>query len=191
MRHRRVWVIAAALVLASSACGRDDGRTTSGGRGDPELSSTAEAAGVRACDDVRETASEGQDHIQQGQPQRYASFPPASGPHDPRPLAAGVYDAELRQGPGAGPTLAMAVHSLEHGYVIAFHDRLTTGELRSLTRRFARERKVIIAPASDLLGKVALVAWQSVQTCRRLDLNAVAAFVREFREKTAPEPNAA
>ena len=40
----------------------------------------------------------------------YPSVPAASGPHDPLPLAAGVYDR--------APDLGMALHSLEHGGVI-------------------------------------------------------------------------
>src|SRR4051794_28421072 len=44
---------------------------------------------------------------------RYPSTPPASGPHNPTPLPAGLYDSP--------PPIDQAIHSLEHGGVIIWY----------------------------------------------------------------------
>src|SRR5207342_3642762 len=50
----------------------------------------------------------------------YASIPPASGPHDPTPLTAGIYDSP--------PDVYQTIHSLEHGAVIIWYAPGATGK---------------------------------------------------------------
>jgi hypothetical protein len=73
----------------------------------------------------------------------YPSTPPASGPHAPEPLSAGVY--------ASPPDLGGAIHSLEHAAVIIWYDPTTAegAELDRVKAFFARgsERNhVIVAP---------------------------------------------
>ena len=46
-------------------------------------------------------------HVPDGSPINYASYPPASGPHYPAPASWGTYDSPLEEG--------RFVHNLEHG----------------------------------------------------------------------------
>src|SRR5207245_8742816 len=80
-----------------------------------EAPNAAKAAGcgpVRTVASFRAAPSADRNHIGYGgqvQPplSDYTTHPPASGPHDPIPLNAGVYRSP--------PNVFMAIHSLEHG----------------------------------------------------------------------------
>ena len=118
----------------------------------------------------------------------YPSTPPASGPHDPVPLGAGVYSS--------APVIGAAIHSLEHAAVIVWFDPSVahTGEVRRIESFFARgnERNhVIVAPydypAEGAAGKLpagrtmALVAWHHVMTCAQPSLAVAFEFVHSYR----------
>jgi hypothetical protein len=118
----------------------------------------------------------------------YPSTPPASGPHDPVPLGAGVYSSP--------PPIASAIHSLEHAAVIIWYDpsTATAPELARIKTFFARgsERNhVIVAPydypTQGAAGKLpagramALVAWHHVEYCDRPTLAIAFDFVHSYR----------
>jgi hypothetical protein len=111
----------------------------------------------------------------------YATIPPASGPHDPTPLPAGIYDSP--------PPVYRTIHSLEHGAVIIWYAPGTTGSaLDDLLAFYGQpqsdadvgQAKIIIAPydypdqgdAGQLPKGVqmALVAWHRLQTCASVSL---------------------
>jgi hypothetical protein len=159
----------------------------------PAQRQAAPSARPGSCGPARVLSDMGRNHIEPGKTVVYPSFPPASGPHDPVPLPAGVYDRPLSHAPSGsqGATIFRAVHSLEHGYVLVFHQGLSASERAQLRSRFGKLRKVIVTPASGLGDPVELVAWRRVQACSRFDVGAIAAFIDRFRETTAPEPGAA
>jgi hypothetical protein len=117
----------------------------------------------------------------------YPSTPPASGPHNPVPLAAGVYPSS--------PDVYAAIHSLEHAAVIVWYAPGTTSdELAKLQTFFAKanERtKVIVAPYDypdqGAAGKLpagkqmVLVAWHHMQTCNQVNLAVAYDFVAHYR----------
>jgi len=118
----------------------------------------------------------------------YPSTPPASGPHDPVPLDAGVY--------ATPPSLGASIHSLEHAGVIIWYDPAAAPapELAQVQRFFAEsgERNhVIVAPygypqegtagALPSGRTMALVAWHHVQLCDRPSLAVAYAFVHAYR----------
>jgi len=118
---------------------------------------------------------------------RYRSVPPASGPHDPTPLGAGVYDAP--------PPIGRTIHSLEHAAVIIWYSPAANGgELQRIRDFFTRgneRQKVIVAPFqypdAGRFGRlpgsrqVALVAWHRLQYCDRPSLPVAYSFVHLFR----------
>jgi len=53
------------------------------------------------------SAGPGGQHVPDGSPITYASYPPTSGPHYPAPASWGTYDSPLEEG--------RFVHNLEHG----------------------------------------------------------------------------
>ncbi len=118
----------------------------------------------------------------------YPSVPPASGPHDPVPLGAGVY--------ATPPPIGRAIHSLEHAAVIIWYDPRTASsdELTKVKEFFARAHErnhVIVAPynypdqgaAGSLPSgrEMALVAWHHLQLCDRPSLSVAFAFVHSYR----------
>jgi hypothetical protein len=120
----------------------------------------------------------------------YPSTPPASGPHNPTPLDAGVYTQP--------PAIDQAIHSLEHGAVeIWYAPEATTSQALADIKRFygqpATQDHIIVAPYNYLPQvrgslpadkQMALVAWHVLQTCARPSLAVVQDFVRKYRAPT-------
>ncbi len=178
-------VAVVALVGVIALQGRDDEE-----RVDPQ----AVAAGRQAagCGDVRTLPVAGRDHIPPSQqPSGWNSNPPTSGQHLATPLAPGVYDQEQDE--------RAVVHNLEHGYVVIQYKNIPEDQQQQL-REYVRGRsgsKLVLAPYSGLeRDGVALTAWQNLETCERVNLDAVKGFVGDFMvpggaRSTAPEPQAA
>jgi len=117
----------------------------------------------------------------------YPSTPPASGPHNPTPLSAGVYSDP--------PDIYQTIHSLEHAAVIIWYAPGTTSdELAKLQTFFAKaseQTKVIVAPfdypSQGTAGKLpvgkqmVLVAWHHMQTCNQVSLPVAFDFVAHYR----------
>jgi len=122
----------------------------------------------------------------------YASRPPASGPHEPSPLASGVYLAP--------PTVYRTIHSLEHAAVIVWVDPSVVDshppnkdfvELADFFSRSDEGDHVIVAPYfyvdQGTAGRLpqgismALVAWHRIQLCKRVSLPVAFAFVTAYR----------
>ena len=155
----------------------------------------AEAAG---CGSVR-TANpypNNLDRVHIGAPQArlmpplstYPTIPPASGPHDPVPLDAGVYSTP--------PPIGRAIHSLEHAAVIVWYDPATVTpadvqSIQSFFRQADESNHVIVAPydypdqgAAGSLPSgdaMAVVAWHHLQLCASASLPVAFAFVHSYR----------
>jgi len=155
----------------------------------------AAAAGCGSVRDVRPYPN-GLDrtHIGSGQVKAmpalstYPSQPPASGPHAPVPLTAGVYTNP--------PPIDQAIHSLEHSAVIVWFDPsvASSPEVREIERFFAlggERNHVIVAPYDYPFGgsagrlppgeHMALVAWHRVRYCRDPSLPSAFDFVHDYR----------
>jgi uncharacterized protein DUF3105 len=117
---------------------------------------------------------------------QYPSVPPASGPHNPIPYGAGVYDSP--------PPIDRVIHSLEHGAAIVWYSPDASGpELDKIKTFYERPevgRRVIVAPydypdqgAEGTLpggAQMALVAWHHVQTCANPNLAAAFGFTSSY-----------
>jgi hypothetical protein len=138
----------------------------------------------------------------------YATAPPASGPHDPNPAAAGVYTT--------APDIYQAIHSLEHAGVIVWYapsaaNSQAVKDISAFYRQGANvgQSKVIVAPynyptqgAQGQLPasyQMALVSWHHVQYCALPSLSVAFSFTSQYSNAypggqyigTAREPNAA
>jgi hypothetical protein len=133
-------------------------------RGPGEISADALAAAQAAgCTALEQpvVADPDRSHLQSAEAYAYPDPPAAAGPHDPSPLPA---DPHVYAGPVPE---TRAVHSLEHAYVLVYHDGLAAGTTAAL-EAFARDReRVIMAPYPDLPEGtgLALVAWNTRWTC--------------------------
>ena len=140
----------------------------------------------------------------------YATIPPTSGPHNPVPLAAGVYDTP--------PPIDQAIHSLEHGGTILWYSPDAPDALVQAIADFYGRRvsdaavgqdRLIVAPydypdqgAAGSLPpgtQMALVAWHRLQLCDQVNLAVAFDFTSQYSVPTvadreyigeAPEPGA-
>jgi hypothetical protein len=117
----------------------------------------------------------------------YSTVPPASGPHNPSPIGAGVYPTP--------PPIDRVIHSMEHGAAVIWYSPDATGaELDRLTTFYKDHRtaasRVIIAPYSypdqGAAGhlpagtSMALVAWHHVQDCANVSLPVAFDFTAHY-----------
>jgi uncharacterized protein DUF3105 len=195
-------VTVVAVFLTSGGDGTSDGDIPST---ETLLAQAAAAKDAAGCDDVQETPNYADapgddpaiDHQHIGSAgmlsapdlSTYATIPPASGPHDPTPLSAGIYDSP--------PDVYQTIHSLEHGAVIIWYAPGTTGKaLDDLLAFYGQpgtdvgQAKIIIAPydypdqgdAGQLPAGVqmALVSWHRLQTCSSVSLPVAFDFSSQY-----------
>ena len=140
----------------------------------------------------------------------YATIPPTSGPHNPVPLAAGVYDTP--------PPIDQAIHSLEHGGTILWYSPdAPDAQVQAIADFYGRrvsdaavgQDRLIVAPydypdqgAAGSLPpgtQMALVAWHRLQLCDQVNLAVAFDFTSQYSVPTvadreyigeAPEPGA-
>ncbi len=139
----------------------------------------------------RQVQSQGRDHIPVGTSHtvRYNSDPPTSGPHYDPSARPGIYDEPIPDG--------YLVHSLEHGYVIISYnvEEMPEQEAESLVAQLAEiaegERlwKLIVVPRPGMEHRIALTAWQRIDTMERVDARRVRRFISAWRDR-GPEHTA-
>ena len=156
------------------------------------------AAGALGCGEIQSPPSEGRGHLQPGSPlPQYGTTPATSGPHSPNTLPPGerVYEQPVPE--------PLAVHNLEHAYVIIYYQARGQASLPqnvrdALTDLAEGQEKVILSPYPELPEGISLslVAWTKLQECPRVtdaDAAVLAAegFIKRFRgTSNAPEPSA-
>jgi hypothetical protein len=151
-------------------------------------------AASAGCSGVESTGGSGSgEHLQQGEATEYDTSPPTHGKHALSTLADGVYDDPLSDDPNQDVNIYRSVHSLEHGAIIVWHDKLKGAELDDLKKRYRDERKVLLVPYPQLKGDthVAVTAWGRLATCERASTGYIDEFIERYREaRSAPERNA-
>jgi Protein of unknown function (DUF3105) len=136
----------------------------------------------------------------------YATVPPASGPHNPDPLPAGIYSTP--------PDVYRAIHALEHAGTIIWYapSAADSDALQGIKDFYSQsdnvgQAKVIVAPydypsqgAAGILPdgiQMALVAWHRLEKCALPNLAAAYSFTSQYNNATpggqyvgvAREPN--
>ncbi|RNL62950.1 DUF3105 domain-containing protein [Nocardioides marmoriginsengisoli] len=195
--------VSAAVATGAVACGGSDDAPEAGGG-----STTAPAP----CDAViTKPTDENQQHINEPTPITYTDAPPAFGEHRPEyaPFGRAFYSSDR-------PEVGNLVHSLEHGYTIAWYDDTLaedTAALASLetiaTDYMANRERFIAAPWREEDGAafpegrhVALVRWSADaddptdQTkhrgnwmyCGGVDRKAISTFFDTWPNEESPEP---
>ena len=138
-------------------------------------------AGLQAVENLR---SLGRDHLQPGETYRYRDSFPTSGPHAPRWLPTGFYDEP--QSPHR------LVHSLEHGNVVIYYDKLT-GKAENLLRDWVSAHSgqwdgLIAAPMPGIGEEVVLTAWTKRLRLDPFDPASAAAFIDLYRGRGPEHP---
>jgi len=199
-RYRTIAIaVAAVLVVAVGAYA-----VTQAGGGDDSSSTESAATLLRQATQAKTTAgctepknvgpyqpqTQDQAHVDTSEApplSRYPSTPPASGPHNPTPLPAGVYDSP--------PAVDQAIHSLEHGGVIIWYSPdAPAAQIDRLTAFYDDNveagARVIVAPydypdqgdAGTLPAgtRMATVAWHFVEDCAQVSLPAAFDFSSKY-----------
>ncbi|HYT24889.1 MAG TPA: DUF3105 domain-containing protein [Actinomycetota bacterium] len=168
------------------------GRDTSTKLTRPSAAALATAMKAAGCGDVKQFPQAGRNHIAPDkQPSNWNSNPPTSGDHLGTPLPRGIYADQQDE--------RAAVHNLEHGYVVIQYKNLPGGQVKTLTKlaQSLRGQKLVMMPYGGLPSDgVALTAWQHSQTCQKVNVDVVSAFVDDYMlpggaKSQAPEPLAA
>lgn len=123
-------------------------------------------------------------HLTPGEGINYGATTPTSGRHDSRWVNPGIYEsAQL-------PTLL--VHSLEHGMVVIYHDRLEADAMATLedwSGLYAGPFNGIVVTRRAGLGeKVILTAWRKSLTQERFDAAPAAVFIDTYRGRGPENP---
>ncbi len=123
-------------------------------------------------------------HLAPGEGVNYGTATPTSGRHDSRWVNPGAY--ESAQLP------AMLVHSLEHGMVVIYYDRLeadATATLEDWSGLYAGPFSGIVVTRRAGLGeKVILTAWRKSLSQERFDAAAAAVFIDAYRGRGPENP---
>lgn len=142
-------------------------------RGDAELREALTAGSCEVDEQTDPTAPAGQNHVASPS---YSVNPPAGGDHLASAARAGVY-AE-----GSLPDDGLLVHSLEHGYVIAWHAPDLSAQQKEQLEAFESEHDgdVIVAERADLPVPFAATAWGHRLLCQEVEQAPLQRFFDEY-----------
>ena len=133
---------------------------------------------------VETLSDEGRRHLAAGERVGYGTDPPTSGPHDLTWVPTGVYDAA--QSPGR------LVHSLEHGNIVIYYDKLDPLALETLGGWSGlydgQWDGIVVVPRPGLGQAVILTAWNKRLRLQSFDPEAGAAFIDAFRGRGPENP---
>lgn len=118
----------------------------------------------------------GNQHILPPAKVTYNSYPPTSGPHYSSIAAWGIHDTPIPN--------ELQVHNLEDGGVMVQYncDGDCTDlvlQLTDIVERF--DDQVILAPYYDMTHKIALTAWNRLETLDAFDEDQIVKFIKAYR----------
>ncbi|WP_121971394.1 DUF3105 domain-containing protein [Leptolyngbya sp. BC1307] len=142
------------------------------------------AEGEAALTAVETSPDEGRKHVAPGESVDYENDFPTSGPHDPTPVAPGVYSQAQRP--------EQLVHSLEHGNIVVYYDQPgaeATKALESWADQFPGAWDgVVVTPKAGLGESVVLTAWTKQLNLAQFNPEAAASFIDEYRGRGPENP---
>ena len=122
-------------------------------------------------------------HMTEGQPIAYPSYPPTSGPHWPAPTSWGFHSEPVPD--------ERVVHNLEHGGVVASYNNIPAESLAALQRlltTYSRDKfnqvKLVIRPYDRIpAGTIVLTAWNWIDELPAYDEARVIGFLSAHLNK--------
>jgi hypothetical protein len=177
-QQRRYLFIGVGLVAAIVVIGLAMGL---GGAFNPQAPKPVAEAALNGatCGDIQTFPTLSRDHIAPNQSHPpYSSNPPTSGWHWANPQDWGIYTTPQVQ--------EQLVHNLEHGGIVVQYNNLSSTDTQHLTDLVQRDSyHMVLAPYPGLPDgvRVALTAWDHLQTCAGVDDNTIQGFTNAFRNK--------
>ena len=141
-------------------------------RGDAQLRADLTAGTCEVDTRTDRTGPAGQNHVPSPS---YRVNPPAGGDHLASAARAGTYSV------GSVPDDGLLVHSLEHGYVIAWHQPDLPADQLAQLEAFQQQHDddVLVVERSDLPVPVAATAWGQRLLCQQVETGPLERFVDE------------
>jgi hypothetical protein len=141
-----------------------------------ELKARLQANGVASYDEKND---DGRAHVSPPDVVTYTVDPPSGGNHDPTPADPGWYVGRQV------PTDAMAVHSLEHGYIdIWVRPDVSPADLETIHKVFnSFQMDVLVLPHASLTVPVAATAWHRRLLLNRVDQQDLVDFIVAYRNQ--------
>lgn len=141
-------------------------------RRDADLREALTAGGCSVDTQADPARPTGQNHVTSP---RFAINPPAGGDHLASVSRSGVYRGE------SVPADGLLVHSLEHGYVVAWHAPDLPEAQKKQLETFAQEHDgdVIVAERSGMPVPVAATSWGHRLLCPSVQMSALERFFDE------------
>lgn len=145
-------------------------------RQDAQLREALTSGSCETDRDTDPTGGPGQNHVPSPS---YAVNPPAGGNHLASAARAGVFSG------ASVPTDGLLVHSLEHGYVVAWHSPELPAEQLALLEEFETEHQgdVIVTERPGLQVPVAATAWGQRLLCEQVEPAVLERFFDEYLGK--------
>ena len=141
-------------------------------RRDAELRDALTSGSCEVDTEADPTLAAGQNHVQSPS---YGVNPPAGGNHLASAAKAGVYDGT------AVPSDGLLVHSLEHGYVVVWHQPDLPAEQKKQLEDFQskHDEDVIVAERANLPVPFAATAWNQRLLCQEVETAPLERFFDE------------
>ena len=125
---------------------------------------------------VTKPANDGRTHLASGQTVTYATPTPTSGDHSPGSARCGIFTQQV--------PLESAVHALEHGTVVIWHQPELTEDvdssLREIVSRF--DDRVILSPNAQLTQPIVATAWNRLKAYESVDPE-IEDFIETYRAR--------
>ena len=149
----------------------------------PELAPTTAITAQPDNRPGRFVPEEGKDHVNEGTPIAYKSYPPSSGTHYASTGDYGFHEDEVPEGE--------LVHNMEHGAIVLYYQPgLQADTLRQLRDAYASfppakygKVKMVVTPYSRLQTPIAIAAWSRVQPFSSYDHEGLLRFYQAFVDK--------
>lgn len=184
---KRLLAALGALALALTGCGGDGEEGGAGGASGRAPTAAELEAAREARKNLPDLTSTGRcvrddERDGDGSAHRdgvtYEVNPPAGGDHSPRAAVPGTY----RKGQVPDGEL---VHAMEHGDVVVWHTNVISladeERLHALVERFPK--KVLVVERTGMDTPIAATAWHARLICQDMNLEAIAAFIDERKDK--------
>ncbi|HEY9761400.1 MAG TPA: DUF3105 domain-containing protein [Trichocoleus sp.] len=140
--------------------------------------------GLAALESVETFEDKGRKHLSPGQSVKYDQAFPTSGPHDPVPVAPGVYAESQRP--------EQLVHSLEHGKIVVYYDQ-PGNQVMSTFEGWVKQFPgawdgLVVVPSPGLGETIVLTAWKHKLELSQFNAEAASTFIDTYRGRGPENP---
>ncbi|MGZ5307860.1 MAG: DUF3105 domain-containing protein [Solirubrobacterales bacterium] len=148
-----------------------------------QIGDLTQAAQKAGCELKLDLPDEGNSHVPDSTAVQYKTDPPASGNHNPQPLADGAYATPLSYDTSGSPNVRNLVHALEHGRVeVQYSPKLPEDQQLAIKGVFDEDPDgMLLIQNSQMPYAVAVTAWTQLVGCPKYTPEVID-VIRDFRD---------